>query len=71
MTEVFFIYFRFHSVIIKPELIFCNSKGMVTDMDGSFSLAGRFVSLDRMGDAGISAVAGFLYASSQLNYNDQ
>ena len=39
MTEVFFIYFRFHSVIIKPELMFCNSKGMVTDMDGSFSSA--------------------------------
>ena len=33
MTEVFFIYFRFHSVIIKPELMFCYSKGMVTDMD--------------------------------------
>ena len=70
MTEVFFIYFRFHSVIIKPELMFCNSKGMVTDMDLSVQREDSYHWAVR-GDAGISAVAGFLYASSQLNYNDQ
>ena len=38
--------------------------GLSVRREDSYHWAGR-------GDAGISAVAGFLYASSQLNYNDQ